>query len=618
MPINPLLQDQEKDQNNTNADNSGGVSTGNQVSSGQSATITPGAAQGGQISGGSANKGSSSGPVGSGNFTNLNQYVEANKDQAQGLGNALSQGVQKSANQGLTSLGQSQKEFNNAETAAGVDASKYDPNSVYNTVQGALQNPGNAQGAIGDFQGVATKATNLAAGSDTAPKALTDLSSYQTAANQLGTAEQNAGLTGTEAGRSTLLQQQFQRPDYTKGQNSLDQLLTQNVAGNQKQLSDLRNNLLGQYGLASQENQAIQKAADQRNQTVQGAQTAEQNIQNVLVGPATKDANGNPVTPTAAPEGVQYGLLTNLYNQLQNAPQAENALQQKNLTNAQQQLTAYLTQQYGPNPFGVPVATLVNSMITPQSALGSATAQNTIGQDSMQQLNTLNQLAGRDPNMLGSNVLSAQDANQFSSNVNENVDAGQNLINQASSKASADISSAAGQAANTTFNSYGQNMAGSQGVQNTIARVNSHMSDPEYDAQQQGLASQALEGQLAKINQQRNAYNLPPVSVSQQQMQDATNQVWNNILQDRMQRNSGNVNGNASNAQQFINYFQTSPDQHAQQWRDAVNAAAKVQATYNVIQSAQQNPLQGVAATLQNIPQVSNQQYSAPTRTFTL
>lgn len=522
----------------------------------------------------------------------------------------MSQGVQKSANTGLQSLNQSQQEFGKAQSEAGVDASKYDPSSVYNTVQGALQNPGNAQSSIDEFKNVATKAANLKAGSDTAPKALTDVGTYQTAANQIGTAQQNANLTGTEAGRSTLLQQQFQRPDYTKGQNSLDQLLTQNVAGNQKKLADLRQNLLGQYGLANQENQAIQKAADLRNQTVQGAQTAQQNIQNVLVGPEDKSQQ--------APQGAQYGILTNLYNQLQAAPQAQNALQQKNFNNAQQQLTQYLTQQYGPNPFGVPVATLVNSMISPQSAMGSATAQNTIDQGSMQRLNTLNQLAGRDANMLGDKVLGAQDANQFSANVNENVDAGQNLINQASSRASADINSAAGQAANTTFNSYDQSMSGAQGVQNTLARVNSHMADPEYDAAQQKLASQALEGQLGKINQQRSNYNLPPVSVNNQQMQEATNQIWANIKQDRMQRNATNANGREQNAQQFINYFQTSGDQHAQQWRDAVNAAAKVQATYNLIQSLQQNPLQGVLSTLQGIPQVSNQQYSVPERKFTL
>lgn len=617
MPINPLSTDDTIDPNNpdkANTTNSGGVSTAQspstQISSGTSSTVS--GAPSGQ---GAATGAAPAATPGSGNFTNLNQYVEANKDQGAGLGNAVAQGVQKSANTGLTSLSGAQNEFNTAEKAAGVNPNDYTTEKVYGVVQNALTNPSSVQQSdIANANDVKTKATNLAAGSDTAPKALTDLSSYQTAAGQLTDAQNNATLTGTEAGRGQLLKQQFARPDYSAGQNNLDQLLTQNIPANQQKFDTLRQSLLGQYGLASQENQAIQNAADTRAKTVSDTTNAEQNIQNVLFGSPTADANGNPITPAAAPQGVQYGVLGNYYNQLQAAPTTANQQQATDLAAKQTALTNYLTSQYGQSVYGVPVSQLVNSMISTQNPTGSASLTNTMTPQQLQSLQVLNQLAGQtgsnintigtgpnatviDPNAVGQN--------QFNAGVNENVGAGQDIVNQKAGQYRSDIGTATKSALNDFSFPAEQTglgtLQGQQGIQTALNYLQPNMASATtlYNA------GTTLQRNLDKINQVRSSYNLPAVTLSPVEQSEALNQAWlqagaNGARTSNPITNEAGRPGNPVLANQLIlNWQQRSKnpnDQDAQNMLSAVKNAANVIGLNTKLQQLQANPFMGTSS----------------------
>lgn len=500
MPTNPL------DQTSSTGDNTDEIATNplsgapNSVAPSAGANVSGAStnASGGGGGGGSQQKPSSTG------FTNVNQYVNANADQGAGLGNAIAQNVNQQASQGLQGLSQAQSDFGNQVKAQGANPNQYSTGQVYSTIQNDINaNNPNATGVQSDiqqFQNVAKENTNFQAGTDTAPKSLIQVSSYSPADSQLQQAEQAANLTGTESGRATLLQGGtvqssdpnnpgaqvnitggFARPNYSTGQVNLDQLLTQNLPQNANTLGNLRNNLLGQYGLANTENQAIQNAATTRQGVVQGTQQAAQNIQDVLYGvPAGTpvDSNGNPIEPgaqapatqTNAPQNTanmglnptqisllnangqpaaqtpqqqtQYGILSNLYQQIQNAPAAQNAQQQQNISNTINTLTNYLTQQYGSSIGGVPVATLAQQIVSPQSAAGSANIVNTMTPQQLNQLQTLNQfggLTGSNINQLGQTGSANMQvidptqvgSNQFNAGVTQNFAPAQGAINTA-------------------------------------------------------------------------------------------------------------------------------------------------------------------------------------------
>lgn len=499
MPINPLL-DNNIDKDRANTTTSGGNPAGTQISSGLGSSVT------GAVSGQGAQNSAPSSGGGSGSFTNLNQYIEANKDQSAGLGSKIQQGIQKDVNTGLSQLGSSEQEYKTAQDQASVNPNDYTAQAVTQKVQGALSNPSQvSQTDAQAFQDAQTKATNLATGKDTAPKTLDSLNSYQNALGTLNQAQSNAQLTGTEAGRQQLLQQTFSRPTYTKGQSSLDQLLVQNVPENRQRFEDLRNNLLGQYGLGSQETQAIQNAADYRTQQTKNAQGAAQNIQNVLYGPTD--------TTQTAPTGAQYGILTGLENQYQALPGQLNAQQAANLTAAQQQAKSYLSTINTLGASQGDIQNAINSAITAGSQ-GQASLANSLTPNQIAQLNALNTLAGRDQNTLGKDVLTF-DQNQFNPNETYNrapIDA---AIQQRMAQVRSDIGSLNVPQQNISVE--GKNLGLADATNYVVQRALSGAYDPSGDvsARFNPLIDQFNANILPKMNQMYKQYGLPPTNIQQ-------------------------------------------------------------------------------------------------------
>lgn len=562
MPINPLddtnSSDDTDNQDQLNQDKKNTISDGSSVnvsgSTGQ--TVTGGVSSGTPAP-------SQQTPTSSGSFVNLNKYIDANADQGAGLGGKVAQTVQSSANQGLSDLGQSAKEYSTDVQSAGVNPSDYTAQNVYSTVQKDLQNPSAvSQDDINNFTTVASKANALTNNTDTAPKALSDLNSYQTADSELTQAQQNAQLTNSESGRNTLLQQAYNSPNYSQGETSLDQLLTQTLPENRQRFSDLRNNLLGQYGLSDQETQAVQNAAQQRTDITNQAQQANQNIQNVLFGNVDAngnliapnvdangnaiilDSNGNPISIPSAPlvdangnplpavsstdtsnqaalnalnsgqiSPIQYGLLTQYQSQLQALPGQLNQQQATNYNTDLQKLIQY----YQGNPtYGTTPTALAQSALANNPTLGGATIANSLTQDDLAKLQVLNKLAGRDPNMLGSTVLGNLDTNTFSPDITINGATAQSQLQSAQNVASADEATLAGNAFNQNFTLNGQQINGLPGINSIINNTTSikDLRGANTAANQSWGAYQVLNNQLNAINSWRQTQGLQPVSIN--------------------------------------------------------------------------------------------------------
>ena len=424
---------------------------------------------------------------------------------------------------------------------------------------------------------------------------------------------------------------------------NLDQLLLQNTPQNASTLSNLQSNLLGQYGLANTENQAIQNAATARQNDIQGTQQAAQNIQDVLYGIPTGtlvDQSGNPVystSPTAnAPGSVQnnlistpvngttssgptattapivnqqYGLLTNLYNQLVAQPGQETAQQQATLTADQQNLTNYLTNTYGSNILGIPIATLVQQAFTPagtgaNSSGATANVVNTMTPQQLAQLQTLNQfagLSGTNINQIGqtggatTQVIDPTQVgtNQFNPTINNNIAAAQNTVNQAQQAYTTDMNSQIQNAYNQPVQYNGKTLTGQAGVQSALSNLTINMHNPSGDATQLSNYYNTLNNQLATINATRAAYGQPPVSVPYSAVQAAQTSLFNNMV-----------------AQfQAAGLTPAAATQRASNWAGgAIDAAANL--------TAINQTLQGLQTSVQNGP--NDQIAYNPSQTYTL
>lgn len=367
---------------------SGGTSTGSSGSSGTSAGNTNGGYQ--QQTGQPAqaqstvNSYNPNKQQGSG-YTNIQKVLSAN--QGNGLGQAVGSGIQDQTNQTQQNLNNSQQQFNQ-------DTSQNQANTSANSqlVQNVLGNtaqyiPGGANAQQGQqFQ-------QLMSGQYAGP---TQLNNSQQIQNQAADVNQLGQATGSQAGQIGLLQRFVGNPQYTNGQQNLDQLLLGQTG--QPQLSDARRGALQLQGqVASGLAGAQATGQQQQNQ----AQNFGQNVQQQF---------GNTVS----------GINTGLQQQAQTAQQGADQNYQQTLKDYQ---SGNISQQEA-NLLGLsaPTAVTQNQLQNIGQYLtqnpNKATAQNVANAQNYAQIDALRQLGGNSAPSSAQNILQQyagqdQNAGQF-------------------------------------------------------------------------------------------------------------------------------------------------------------------------------------------------------------
>ncbi len=200
----------------------------------------------------------------SGNFTNLQRYLEENRSQAGDLagkvaGTVTAAGEEaKTAAEGLAAAGKTQ-----------IEAARVQPSGV---LEEAAVNP---MAVAGD---PAKKAafTRERDASYAGPAGLEDVEGYQTAQDKVRKAQERIGLTETETGRTALLEE-MGGPGYGRGKATLNQLLlsgdpdaARTVAAAGEPYKGLRDYLGAQ---TEEARTAAQKAAEEANATKEAVQT---------------------------------------------------------------------------------------------------------------------------------------------------------------------------------------------------------------------------------------------------------------------------------------------------------------------------------------------------------
>lgn len=223
----------------------------------------------GQNSGGAAAPYDPNKATKSGQFTNLNNYLQANNGynaQGGGLGGQIANNLN---NQSQGYQGQIQSGVQNFNTAANADRNQLNQNLLNQAVADPTQ-VANNQGQLAQFEQMRT-------GTYTGPTGLGDTSQLQ---NNINNYQQLAGQAGNESGRFNLLSQMFGggNSNYNQGQQSLDNLLLQSNPSQLGQLKQVAGNagaLQGQLtnanNTANTQAQSYQQEAQNTNQAISSA-----------------------------------------------------------------------------------------------------------------------------------------------------------------------------------------------------------------------------------------------------------------------------------------------------------------------------------------------------------
>lgn len=229
-------------------------------------------------------------PKSSGQYANIQKYLGANQTQANEMGQGLAGDVEQRAKESQSLTEQYSKQ------APKVDA--YDPNQAIGKV-----------GGLTDSEKALYK-TQKSTGGYTGPESFDTAAGYQEAQKAAQDASQRVSQAGTEQGQQELLKQKYARPDYSAGQNKLDQALLQyspdaktgfeNLKSKYSNLNDLFGNAQSNVG------NAINDANKQALANKQAFSPAEK---------AAREGLLNPIQARAAQANIDNPAMVERYYQ---------------------------------------------------------------------------------------------------------------------------------------------------------------------------------------------------------------------------------------------------------------------------------------------------------------
>ena len=378
------------DPNDPNSQNQAGG--GSQVLNTTGAGGPPGASGGFTSAGGGSGTPQRTTPAGP---PNINQYLQAN----QGAGAQLSQGIQSNFQNQANQVNQSVNTANN-QLNQSYQPLNQNLSQGTQTIQTAFQNP---QALLDAYNASKTQASNQPLSSDQ-QTALSQynqfqqlnsggynpaIQSYGTQAQQVGNQLQNqssalgqqAAGAANEMGRFQLLQNTVGQPNYSTGQQTLDDLFLQGQ-GNQLQ-------------------QSLGNIANQTNRNVQGLTTDANAKLNALQGLSAQDQQQIQNTFGSGLANISTNVNNEYNNLATSAPQQQAQLQQDILSN---KLTPQELQQLGVNSgtqtWGLTGQDILNAgkfTANPLAAANNGGLAQAATPEEFARYNALNQLAGGGP-----------------------------------------------------------------------------------------------------------------------------------------------------------------------------------------------------------------------------
>lgn len=207
-------------------------------------------------------------PVGrSGSWTNINSYLDANKDNAQSMGNQIAETVSKQATDAETKINNLAAE--KQQVVAEVDTNKYFSNPLDND-----------ENKIKEYQNLKSS------GGYKGPSDISGTKYYNEALNATNQASAKVKNAASEEGRMNLLADQYNRPTYSKGSKILDNALLQGNAQAKETLNQVNQKFSGlnsmfdsaQFQVSDSIAKANTQALDNKNKIIQDEALAWNNL----------------------------------------------------------------------------------------------------------------------------------------------------------------------------------------------------------------------------------------------------------------------------------------------------------------------------------------------------
>lgn len=208
---------------------------------------------------------------GSGRFTNLKSYIDANKGAGEQLGSKIGAGLEKQVNKASDTT-----QAQNIGKQVEAEKDRLAQGQQFKTQLGEETG---AQTIAGN-QDTSKQFSNLLNNQNVASNLMQQAQTAQSQQNiGLQKAQQNVEQLGTEAGRFNLLKGAVKNPNYTSGQQRLDQLFLQ--AGNPQQLVEKQRALAGNIG---QSGKALETMYGQLGTDIGDAGTQAEEVSKMLRG----------------------------------------------------------------------------------------------------------------------------------------------------------------------------------------------------------------------------------------------------------------------------------------------------------------------------------------------
>lgn len=377
-------------------------------------------------------------PTGSGSWTNLQSYLDAN--QGSGFGQQFTGNLQNQVDSANQSIGSAGKDFQNQVDQNIVQADPNVVNSAVSDPTGFVNDPNNISKWNQQFD------ANYAGPSSLSDNA-TDYNSAQTA---VGQAQQAANADQSEGGRFALLNKFFggNGQNYSQGQQSLDNFLLQSDPNVQSGLSNINNQATQ---LTNTWNQ-VQTDAQNQASKARGVDEATSNAAHSAIG---VDQNGNLLNSGAIPTfqtNLNNQVSTDNTNSLSAYNQVLSDLQSGNITPTEASELGFVASPGSSsfNTYGLDPTQYVQQA-------GPATLATATSPQQYAQMQALSQLAGNQDTFLPSDSSSAGTYNPNPT---------------ASSGFQADYANKANQYNGTLNNTTALNLANSLGMYNNPAYSN--------------------------------------------------------------------------------------------------------------------------------------------------
>lgn len=208
---------------------------------------------------------------GSGRFTNLKSYIDANKGAGEQLGSKIGAGLEKEVKKASDTT-----QAQNIGKQVEAEKDRLAQGQQFKTQLGEETG---AQ-AIAGNQDTSKQFSNLLNNQNVASNLMQQAQTAQSQQNiGLQKAQQNVEQLGTESGRFNLLKGAVKNPNYTSGQQRLDQLFLQ--AGNPQQLVEKQRALTGGIG---QSGKALETMYGQLGTDIGAAGTQAEEVSKMLRG----------------------------------------------------------------------------------------------------------------------------------------------------------------------------------------------------------------------------------------------------------------------------------------------------------------------------------------------